>query len=140
VTVLLLRLRSPRPALHRLSRQPGFVACSAAVLVIFVRAVGAGLCAVSWLLPDLDARALRMSFLEYPICYRLWSLQLYPFPFAAPGEIGLAIGAVWLNLWIGGRWSIERSWVDVLGRILAAGWLMMVPLLYWWCGLTLWAH
>jgi hypothetical protein len=140
VTVLLLRLRSPRPGLRRLARQPGFAASSAAVLVISVRAVGAGLSALSWSLPALDAQAFRMAFFEYPIAYRLWSLLLYPFPFAAPGEIGLAIGSVWLNLWLSGRWRVERSWVDRLGRTLAILWLMLVPLLYWWCGLTRWAH
>lgn len=140
ITAFLLSLRAPRPRLRRLARQRGFVACSAATLVIVVRALGAALSALSWLLPDLNAQSLRMTFLEYPVGYRLWSLLLYPFPFAAPGEIGMVIAAVWLNLWLGGRWRAERSSLDRLGRTLAMVWLMMVPLLYWWCGLRKWAH
>jgi hypothetical protein len=46
-------------------------------------------------------------------------------------DIGLAIGAVRLNLWLSGRRRMERPWVDRLGRTLAFLWLMMVPLVRW---------
>jgi hypothetical protein len=139
-TVLLLRLRAPRPRFRRLARQPGFVACFAAGVVLAVRAVGALLSALAWLLPELSAQAVYKTFVEYPPCYRLWSSLLYPFPFAAPGEIGLAVAAAWLILGIGGSWRAERSWVDRAGRALGAVWLIMIPLLYWWVGLRRWAH
>jgi hypothetical protein len=116
------------------------VACGAAALVLAVRTVGALLNAFWFTLPEMDSAAFRRAFFEYPFGYRLWSFLLYPFPFAAPGEIGLAVAVAWLMLGIGGRWRPERSWVDRSGRALGALWLMMVPLLYWWVGLTRWAH
>ncbi len=38
---------------------------------------------------------------------------------------GPAVAAVWLVLALSGRWSPEKSWIDRLGRILGATWLLI---------------
>ena len=41
-------------------------------------------------------------------------------------EPGIAIAACWVLLFPGGRWRTERSWIDLLGRILGVYWLAMI--------------
>jgi hypothetical protein len=103
LAVLILRLRAPRPTLHRVFRQPGLVASCAVVLCV--------LAGVAHYLADLH----RPSYHEWPFEYTTYSA-------------GCAVGAVWLVLWLGGRWRAERSWIDRLGRGLGAYWISMVPL------------
>ena len=41
---------------------------------------------------------------------------------------GVAVGAVWLVLALGGAWKAEPTSIDRWGRTLGAYWLLMIPL------------
>ncbi len=106
--VLAFRLRSPRPSLRRVARQPGAVACFAAVgimiasdanwLASLTLAGGWGdvgpIGEWAWLLLDLPHRACAAAV---PIC--------------------------WALLAFGGRWRPEPGWIDGCGRALGWGWI-----------------
>jgi hypothetical protein len=104
LAALVLGLRSPRPPLHRLMRQPGAVAGSAATMLILIGVV-------HYLL-DLH----NPSWHEIPFEYTSFS-------------VGSGVGAAWLTLALSRRWSPEPSWVDRLGRGLGVYWIAMVPII-----------
>jgi hypothetical protein len=119
LALLILRLRRPRPRLRRIARQPGSVACFAAVSVtvvglavqipstIAMEMQGGTLTAVnpSW--------ALYLIFVDLPTC------------------ISYAVAASWATLALGGRWRPEPGWIDRIGRTLGFFWLALI-LIYPW--------
>lgn len=114
IALLFLRLRRPRPTPLRLARQPGFIACLVASLVLFV----GGSMTFSGVSRNASApwRGLRVSdFFPY---------LLQPFGRA---EVGFAVAAAWLVLILGGRWRPETSWIDRWGCAMGAYWIMLVP-------------
>jgi hypothetical protein len=104
LAALVLRLRSPRPPMRRLMRQPGAVAVFAATMLILIGVV-------HYLL-DLH----NPSSHDVPFQYTSFSL-------------GCGVGSAWWILVLGMRWRAERSWIDRLGRVLGAYWVGMVPLI-----------
>lgn len=113
LTVLVLALRRGESR-RRLARQPGFVACAAAVLVLILvapMAYGRG--------PSLVA--------GLPASVR-WKVHLqYAFgPINA--ECGLAVAAAWLTLVLGGRWRPRPDWIDRFGRGVGIVWLLLIPI------------
>ncbi len=98
------RLRQPRQRLRRIARQPGYVACAAA--------------AVS-LIPGMVSYA--------GIYYRPSYFQ-EPWFWLTHWTESTVVGA-WLALAVSGRWRAEASWVDRLGRLLGAYWLLRILLL-----------
>jgi uncharacterized membrane protein YcjF (UPF0283 family) len=37
--------------------------------------------------------------------------------------VGLAVTAVWFQLWISGRWHRSVDWIDFLGRVVGVLWI-----------------
>jgi hypothetical protein len=113
---LALCLRRPRPTLRHLTRQPGAVACAAAVVVLAIRLINFG-SVVSILAVDG----------AYP-----WSglslLDMYIFDLQKiPSEIGSAVAAAWVVQAVGGRWRPEPGWIDRMGRVLGVFWVGTIP-------------
>ena len=117
-TLLLLRLRKPRPNLKHLTRNPGFVATLAGSSII-VLAVLSGLAVAM-------VRAIRFSspgsFGPKPIDPYFDLVYSIGWEFAV--AIGPAVMAVWLLLAISGRRRPSRNWFDTLGRIVGSSWII----------------
>jgi hypothetical protein len=118
-TVLLLRLRRPRPPLRRLGRQPGFAAAVAASSILTLTAFAIALLALVRL-----ARRGALLGVGRPV------------PKPTPGwwmsvvlEMGVAVGpavlGAWLLLALSGRRRPARGWLDALGRVLGAAWIVL---------------
>lgn len=89
----LLRLREPRPSLHRVFRQPGMVACSAALFET-------GLFVIKACIATLYFYKVRSMM---PDSHRLWMIRL---PWN--GEV---VAVAWLLLSLSGTWQAEPSWI-----------------------------
>jgi hypothetical protein len=98
---LILRLKRPRPPLRLLIGQPGFAACAAPVAVVLV------VLPLSLLAPS----GLGQQIIE----------------FAAQVIVIAAVPLAWVFLIATRRWDPEPSWIDRLGRILGALWMVCVP-------------
>jgi hypothetical protein len=101
-----LRIRPPRPSRRRLFRQPGMVACTAAVLgtVIFLLKVFLNKFFLYWDnsgMQRLDA---------------VWFVRL-----PLNGEI---VAVTWIVLILSGFWRSEPSWIDRAGRALGVYWIL----------------
>jgi hypothetical protein len=109
LAMLLLRLLPLRPDFRRLSRQPGFAACSAASIAI---CIGGGL----------NYATTTATFVSgFETLGYTW-VALFP----KGSEPGIAIAACWALLALGRQWRSERSWIDRLGRLLGVYWLAMI--------------
>jgi hypothetical protein len=104
LAALVLRLRSPRPPLRRLMRQPGTVAGVAATILILIGVV------------------------HYLLDLHNPSLHDVPFEYTS-FSLGSGVVAAWSVLALSMRWRAERSWIDRLGRVMGAYWIGMVPLM-----------
>jgi hypothetical protein len=102
----LLRMRKPRPDLRHALRQPGMIACAAAVL-------GTSLFLVKVLL---NKCFLYLSDSGYQQLHDLWLFRL-----PLNGEI---VAVSWILLWISGSWRSEPSWIDRAGRALGVYWIV----------------
>ncbi len=108
ITTLLLRLRPPRPKRSRLTRQPGFVVCSAATIGLL--ASGLLVVSVSAFLPPQWFLHPRRGLLE------MWAF-LWSF-------IGSATGGALACLTLCVGWRPEPSWIDRTGRVLGLLWII----------------
>ncbi len=115
MALLFLRLLRPRPSASRLARQPGFVACLAASLVLFV----GGSMTFSGVSRNAALPWRGLFFSDYFI------YLLQPFERA---EVGFAVAASWLVQVVGRRWRPEPSWIDRCGRAMGAYWIMLIPI------------
>ena len=102
--LVLLRLRPPRPSLHRLFRQPGLVASISA-------SIGSVIATVF------------LTVLMFELGPRPPSEQVTMVSSAA---FGGAILTTWSILFLSGRWRSERSWVDRAGRVLGVCWIIQI--------------
>lgn len=116
MALLFLRLLRPRPPAIRLARQPGFIACLAASLGLFV----GGSMTFSTVSRNSTAPWRGLFVSDY------FPYLLQPFDRA---EAGFAVAATWLVLIVGRRWRPEPSWIDRLGRAVGVYWIMMIPVL-----------
>ena len=120
LTVLALRLRRPRPRLHRLARQPGTVACASALLTFGLEALP-GLPATLWLMTQEEG-------------WRWDWLHLSGLPSRTAGwvvmdaDTGIAVLGAWTVLGCGALWRPEPDWIDRTGRLLGAGWIAVTLL------------
>lgn len=114
MALLFLRLLQPRPPVSRLARQPGFVACLAASLVLFV----GGSMTFSGVSRNTYLPWRGLHFTDF------FFYLLQPFERA---EVGFAVAASWLVLIVGRRWRPEPSWIDRCGRAVGAYWILLVP-------------
>lgn len=102
---ILLRLRRPRPGWRNLVRQPGFIACLAAV--------------AGYLLDRGWDPSVRLGFAPFPF----WT--------------SMSVLAAWGILVLSRRGQAEESWIDRLGRVLGAAWVVAgfwseLEQFYWW--------
>jgi hypothetical protein len=123
--LIVLWLRSPRPALRMLGARPGFAACLAVVANAFL------LVARAWG----DACFERRTFAN-------WSLPVtakvdYAGHFSSvidPIAYAPVVAIVWIVLALTGAWKSEANWIDRAGR--ALGWLVIgsalaLKILFW---------
>jgi hypothetical protein len=128
VGLLLVRLRTPRPPMHRLMRQPGAVAClsaTAATGLVLAWSTHRSFAELGWTLTGPRGEPgtgpgdwLLAAFAAYAHAVR---------DIAAPrlgATVPPAVVSSWLVLWVGGRWKAEGTWIDRLGT--AVGWLWIV--------------
>jgi hypothetical protein len=102
-----IRLRGPRPSLHRLVCQPGMAACCAVAIVVAIDATSWG---IFWakLKPE-DATNMVARF---------WRLtKEHPGP---------AVAATWLGLILSRRWRPEPGWIDRVGRLIGVLWIAIM--------------
>lgn len=97
-----LRLQRPRPRLGTLVRQPGFAACSAGAA-----AFAAGL------LTTIATRSIMGS--GHTAAY-FWA--------ACAGWGDSMVPGAWIFLALSGRWRARADWIDRLGRVLGAFWIV----------------
>ena len=117
-TVLGLRLRRPRPRRARLARQPGLVACIAALVAMASWSVGA---VIEWSFLDGVQPHGFGPRLESFLGISFWAGSSA----WAPGP-GVAVTAAWVVLVLGGRWRAEPVWIDRLGRIVGGSWMVVL--------------
>ena len=101
--LLVVRLRHPRPDLHRLSRQPGTVACTAAALAM---AAGGAIIGTMGVFRESRVRGVDASWTVFE-------------PWIAPAVI-----IAWAALFLGRRWRAEPSWIDRAGRCCGCYWFV----------------
>ncbi len=111
--ILGLRLRRPRPPIHRIACQPGAVAC---FTVVFV---GLGLYA---------SHLMETMIAEYRMPTGMLSrdtfeLRIWFFFNTISDEFGYVVAAAWSVLAVGGRWRPEPGWIDRSGRVLGCCWI-----------------
>ena len=111
LTLLGLRLRRPRPSLRRLARQPG---TAAGIMVLVALPVAAG-----WLLA---ARTID-SFENLPPL--ILGRDGYPSFERLTTTIGPLVLGAWLILALCGLRRPEPGWIDRLGRLLGAYWIVL---------------
>jgi hypothetical protein len=136
---LAFRLRRPRPNWRRVAIQPGTAAMlTCAVIFAFQTAEGA----ISLALPKVNILGgTRVSPIRFGEAVSLVVMRsslgndlighvepigcfgVLTVSFASP--CGPAVTAVWLVLALSGRWRPERSWIDGLGRLLGAIWILI---------------
>jgi len=109
-----LRWRRPRPPAARVIRQPGAVACLAAVGALLV---GGGLAVAGTSLTRYEGAG-GLQFMNFENNY-FWGSAIVP--------TSLSVAGAWLALALGGRWSPERSWIDRLGIALGIYWFSRYP-------------
>ena len=100
---LAFRFRSPHPRGRRLTRQPGLVACGAAVVaVVLALAIDLG-------------RAARVGMIP-----SAWTLS-----FRLLEPVGHVVLVAWLVLAVSGRWRLEPGWIDRFGRAIGGSWIAL---------------
>lgn len=104
VALIPIRLTGPRPRWRRLARQPGLTAACAATLAASL--IG------SYFLSKLLVPSNQYLGVG-------WTLVI------AQDLIGMAVLAAWMTLILGGRWRAEPSWIDRLGRLIGAFWILL---------------
>jgi hypothetical protein len=144
--LLVVCLRHPRPGLRRLSRQPGAVACAAAVAVMVAGGLFAGSMAIVQDLPSSRTGRFRPHFMPPPPARPMMTrgfnrpvLRAVPFRpsttnfYTRPESIwtifqtGIApaVGAAWTALIVGRRWRAEPTWIDRAGRCCGFYWIAL---------------
>ena len=103
---LAIRLRKPRPRFRRLMRQPGMVACVAATVVMAVGAALATAVIGTVGIPPLED----------------FYLKILPPLF---DSAAIAVVAVWSAMALARRWKPEPGWIDRMGRVIGALWIIV---------------
>ncbi len=119
-TVLLLRLRPPRPTVRRLARQPGFVAGVAVSTILALYALAGGIVVLVRTAKQWGPAPAMPGRLETTIA-SLWAQETLTLGLAG----GLTVIATWVVLAVGGRCRPSRDWLDILGRVLGILWIVL---------------
>jgi hypothetical protein len=126
-TVLIWRLRRPRPRWRRLMRQPGMAALCAALIPIATSLVG--LRQIASLLANpasFVSGAGGEDFNTFGSTVTVSGPPLGDIYTTYGAGVGLWVLGAWLVLWLSGRRRPEKSWIDRLGRLVGIGWLMFL--------------
>lgn len=120
-TLLILRLRRPRPQWWRVMDQPGTAAAVAVVVAILIEE---SLKLEEGIRLFLASGMSRWNLLELEI-YNYWCLD-------GPYQ-ELAVVVAWTLLALGGRWRREPGWLDAFGLALGGFWLVnaVSGVVYW---------
>ncbi len=118
LAVLALRLRRPRPRWRLLARQPGLVACLAAI-----GGLATGLVYTVFNVLSV-ARMMIVSPTSLPYASQPMN-WITTFAWAGPLPAGFAVAVAWATQALVGRWRAEPSWVDRLGRLVGCGWMAL---------------
>lgn len=118
LAVLALRLRRPRSRWRRMIRQPGLIACLAALGGLAV-----GLVYTAFNVLE-NARMITRPPGEVPYASdpTNWILT---FDWSGPLPAGFAVAVAWSTQALVGRWRAEPSWIDRLGRLVGVGWMAL---------------
>lgn len=132
LAMLAIRLRRPRPSLRRVVRQPGTIACAAALAAILFRLLEESFC---WVLGYLT-RPQSAVHLPSPPFVRFDNPGFHPppaqwfrngvletFPILVSPSLALAIAAGWIVLRTSGRWRPATGWIDRSSRLLGWYWI-----------------
>jgi hypothetical protein len=114
-----LRLHGTRPRLVDLWRQPGWIAC-----------IGVGVATGVGILQELLSCSVILLRRPGDDLWRLASHSFTQFTYRAPQAAFIAVVTTWAVLALSGHWKPEKSWIDRLGRILGAYWVVH-PFLGW---------
>jgi hypothetical protein len=135
IALFALGLRPPRASLHRLVRQPGFVAAGAVTLVAAIRLAGF----LMLIARSLGNRSSTLGFFDGFILRDLFRgpvpvSAIYDSAYFAATAFGTstAVAAAWLLLAVSGRWRSQPDWLDRLGRGLGIFWIATIPFTCWW--------
>lgn len=122
--LLLLRLRSPRPLLRLLTRQPGFAATLAGTSIIVLATFVIGLLAL--------VRVSRRGAISGMTRFAPNMPKRLPDPYWWLGVVlhfgalvGPTILGAWLLLVVSGRRRAAKGWIDLLGRVLGILWIAL---------------
>jgi hypothetical protein len=123
LTLLILRVRRPRPPLTRCFRQPGATACAVASILLVLEVVN------HFLNPTIRIDMTRMHM---DLFMGDLDLRIAVFPASRFGAIalglgespGLAVAGAYLALGAAGLWRSEPSWIDRAGRALGWFWIL----------------
>jgi hypothetical protein len=115
VALVALRLRSPRPKILRVFRQPGTAACIAIVCVTILTLITNCVAPSCFVASIAGRRAELASF--------VWS-SIENSEAEAPMLWGTAVVVAWVTLWLSRGWRAEPSWIDRAGRALGVACLI----------------
>jgi hypothetical protein len=107
-----LRLCYPHPSIDRLSRQPGWLACSAVGLTV---AIGT--------LQQVMSLGPTLTGATGPSFQRIITLSFTEAVYALPNQAVIAVAAAWGTLALASAWEPDGSWIDRSGRTFGAFWL-----------------
>jgi hypothetical protein len=128
VVLPILRLMPPRPALRKLLRQPGMLACGGGVLIMAAGNITNLLVftyfcfAMRWDYGLFTWFGLNVGQLFSAKVLTLTDLR----------QVGLFIAVVWPVQALTGRWRPAPDWVDRLGRALGFAWIATLPVFEWY--------
>lgn len=117
-TLLTLRLIRPRPTVRQLCRQPGFVACGVATILLGLSVLTMGPIA---LFRAINGRRF-IPGTPNQVADSFWWVNVIGH-FAL--EIGPAVIAAWTLLALSGRRRPGRDWLDHAGRAVGAAWIVV---------------
>jgi hypothetical protein len=132
--VLILRFRSPHPRFRQIARQPGAVACAAALFAMAARMMQEALIYTLGFmtLPSSPLRLPSPPFArhEHPAWRLPWTqvvhnIVLETFPFFVSPAVAIAVIVAWAVLWANRRWCPEQSWLDRMGRLMGIYWITL---------------
>jgi hypothetical protein len=119
---LVLQLRSPRPRLRQLARQPGFLACLSTAVVTLVSGTLTLACIAS-------STSGNNVWLDRMVWGEWVSVQ-----------IGSAVLAGWTLLAVSGLGRVRSGWLDRVGQLIGLVWVTMLPAnlvhFFWYSGWT----
>jgi hypothetical protein len=134
VAVLALRFRSPRPRFRRLERQPGAVACAAALFAMAARMSQESL-AFSLAYLTRPSSAIQLPSPPFNVYENIgWHkslgeifriVVLEEFPLQVSSAVGIAVIVAWGVQRASGTWRPEVSWLDRSGRLLGVYWIAL---------------